>query len=122
MANQIVSVSVSDSVGLSLMPGFHICTPAAETDLSSFFLQGKITLGEKGILVESANIIASNGIIHMIDGLLFPPSILPILPHRCDITQSKIILVRWQTLDKRRKKMAPKCVFSLTESPNFGEE
>ena len=38
--------------------------------------------------------MASNGIIHMVDGLLLPPSILPILPHRCDIIQSRIVLVR----------------------------
>lgn len=58
-----------------------------------FPLQGAILLGEKGIHLVSTNIVASNGIIHMIDGLLYPPSILPILPHRCDVIESKIILV-----------------------------
>ncbi|KAM6979759.1 stabilin-1-like [Aplochiton taeniatus] len=51
---------------------------------------GKILLGDKGAALETTNIIASNGIIHMVDGLLFPPSILPILPHRCDVIESKI--------------------------------
>ncbi|KAJ8258317.1 hypothetical protein COCON_G00173290 [Conger conger] len=51
---------------------------------------GKILLGEKGILLETTDIIASNGIIHTIDGVLIPPSILPILPHRCDVNESKI--------------------------------
>lgn len=37
--------------------------------------------------------MASNGVIHMIDGLLYPPSILPILPHRCDVIESKITVV-----------------------------
>ncbi|XP_074543757.1 stabilin-1 isoform X2 [Halichoeres trimaculatus] len=64
MANQVVTISVSET--------------------------GEILLGEKGIHLKSTNIIASNGIIHMIDGLLFPPSILPILPHRCDVTENKI--------------------------------
>uniref|UniRef100_A0A3Q1H6B8 Stabilin 1 n=1 Tax=Anabas testudineus TaxID=64144 RepID=A0A3Q1H6B8_ANATE len=63
MANQIVTITVSD---------------------------GEILLGEKGVHLVSTNIMASNGIIHMIDGLLYPPSILPILPHRCDIIESKI--------------------------------
>eukprot|EP00066_Takifugu_rubripes_P022628 XP_011611894.1 PREDICTED: LOW QUALITY PROTEIN: stabilin-1-like [Takifugu rubripes] len=65
MANQLVSITVSDS--------------------------GKILLGEKAVLWRVPT-LASNGIIHMIDGLLYPPSILPILPHRCDITKSIIIL------------------------------
>uniref|UniRef100_A0A3Q4H3Y0 Stabilin 1 n=1 Tax=Neolamprologus brichardi TaxID=32507 RepID=A0A3Q4H3Y0_NEOBR len=53
-------------------------------------LQGGIVLGEKSIRLMSTNIVASNGIIHMIDGLLYPPSILPIMPHRCDVVDSKI--------------------------------
>ncbi|XP_037346204.2 stabilin-1 [Pungitius pungitius] len=65
MANQIVSISVSND--------------------------GEILLGEKGVRLVSTNIVASNGIIHMIDGLLYPPSILPILPHRCDVIDNKII-------------------------------
>ncbi|XP_037831208.1 stabilin-1 isoform X2 [Kryptolebias marmoratus] len=64
MANQLVSIAVSDD--------------------------GEIQLGEKGVRMASTNIMASNGIIHMINGLLYPPSILPILPHRCDVTESKI--------------------------------
>uniref|UniRef100_A0A3B4H8E6 Stabilin 1 n=1 Tax=Pundamilia nyererei TaxID=303518 RepID=A0A3B4H8E6_9CICH len=51
---------------------------------------GGIVLGEKSIRLMSTNIVASNGIIHMIDGLLYPPSILPIMPHRCDDVDSKI--------------------------------
>ncbi|KAJ8259878.1 hypothetical protein GJAV_G00174480 [Gymnothorax javanicus] len=53
---------------------------------------GKVSLGEKGILLETTDIFASNGIIHTIDGVLVPPSILPILPHRCDVNESKIIV------------------------------
>uniref|UniRef100_A0A671XZ96 Stabilin 1 n=1 Tax=Sparus aurata TaxID=8175 RepID=A0A671XZ96_SPAAU len=66
MANQIVTITVSED--------------------------GEILLGENGIHLASTNIVASNGIIHMIDGILYPPSILPILPHRCDVTESKIIM------------------------------
>ncbi|KAA8593678.1 hypothetical protein FQN60_009794 [Etheostoma spectabile] len=64
MANQIVTITVSN--------------------------EGEILLGEKGVRLASSNIVASNGIIHMIEGLLYPPSILPILPHRCDVIESKI--------------------------------
>ncbi|XP_068598387.1 stabilin-1 [Brachionichthys hirsutus] len=66
MANQIVTISVSDA--------------------------GEILLGEKGIRLAGASVMASNGIIHTIDGLLYPPSIIPILPHRCDVTESKITM------------------------------
>ncbi|XP_058486832.1 stabilin-1 [Solea solea] len=66
MANQIITITVSDD--------------------------GQILLGEKGIHLVTTNIMASNGIIHMIDGLLYPPSILPVLPHRCDIIESRIIM------------------------------
>uniref|UniRef100_A0A3B3BDQ0 Stabilin 1 n=1 Tax=Oryzias melastigma TaxID=30732 RepID=A0A3B3BDQ0_ORYME len=64
MANQMVSIRVSDS--------------------------GEILLGKNGVHLARPNIMASNGVIHMIDGLLYPPSILPILPHRCDVIQSKV--------------------------------
>ncbi|XP_008407077.1 stabilin-1 isoform X1 [Poecilia reticulata] len=64
MANQLVTISASDT--------------------------GEVLLGEKGVRLTGSNIMASNGVIHMIDGLLYPPSILPILPHRCDTTKSKI--------------------------------
>ncbi|XP_064160250.1 stabilin-1 [Anguilla rostrata] len=53
---------------------------------------GKVLLGEKGILLESTDIFTSNGVIHTIDGVLVPPSILPILPHRCDVNVSTIIV------------------------------
>uniref|UniRef100_A0A3P8U8B4 Stabilin 1 n=1 Tax=Amphiprion percula TaxID=161767 RepID=A0A3P8U8B4_AMPPE len=67
MANQMITIRVSDD--------------------------GRILLGDKRVQLASTNIMASNGVIHMIDGLLFPPSILPILPHRCDVTESKITVV-----------------------------
>ncbi|XP_072521836.1 stabilin-1 [Salminus brasiliensis] len=53
---------------------------------------GRVLLGEKGIPLDSKDIVASNGIIHLIDGVLVPPSILPIMPHRCDVNESTIIM------------------------------
>ncbi|KAM4612808.1 stabilin-1 [Polymixia lowei] len=66
MANQIIKITISDD--------------------------GKILLGENSVPLESTNIIASNGIIHMLDGLLVPPSIVPILPRHCDVIDSKITM------------------------------
>ncbi|KAK1799743.1 hypothetical protein P4O66_006276 [Electrophorus voltai] len=52
---------------------------------------GRVLLGEKGIPFESKDIVASNGIIHIIDGILVPPSIIPIMPHRCDVNETVIV-------------------------------
>ncbi|XP_070296700.1 stabilin-1-like [Salvelinus sp. IW2-2015] len=52
--------------------------------------EGLVLLGGKPLQI--TNIMASNGVIHMIDGLLVPPSIVPILPKRCDVTENKIIV------------------------------
>uniref|UniRef100_F7EKW5 Stabilin 1 n=1 Tax=Ornithorhynchus anatinus TaxID=9258 RepID=F7EKW5_ORNAN len=64
-ANQIVAVNVSDD--------------------------GRILLGDSRVPLRSTDILASNGIIHILDGVLLPPSILPILPHRCNREQLKIV-------------------------------
>ncbi|KAJ3603397.1 hypothetical protein NHX12_031139, partial [Muraenolepis orangiensis] len=45
-------------------------------------------------LVDTTNIVASNGMVHMVDGLLVPPSILPIMPHRCDVNSSRIVMAQ----------------------------
>ncbi|XP_020827131.1 LOW QUALITY PROTEIN: stabilin-1 [Phascolarctos cinereus] len=54
--------------------------------------EGRILLGSPGIPLKSMDIVASNGIIHLLDGILLPPSILPILPHRCNENQYKIVM------------------------------
>lgn len=53
---------------------------------------GKILIGDTGVPIINRDIIASNGIIHTIDGILIPPSILPILPHICNDIQYKTIM------------------------------
>lgn len=50
-------------------------------------------LGDKEVMLGSSSIIASNGIIHLINGVLIPPSIEPILPKRCDVTEGIITTV-----------------------------
>uniref|UniRef100_A0A8C5D8R9 Stabilin 1 n=1 Tax=Gouania willdenowi TaxID=441366 RepID=A0A8C5D8R9_GOUWI len=68
----------------------HIQTMANQKVTIGVSENGNVLLGEKGAHLTITNIMASNGIIHMIDGLLYPPSILPILPHRCDVVDNKI--------------------------------
>ncbi|KAL2091603.1 hypothetical protein ACEWY4_013866 [Coilia grayii] len=74
---------------LASMPEIH--TMAKQVISIQITKDGRILLSEKEIPLETRDIIASNGIIHLIDGVLVPPSIVPILPHRCDVNESKII-------------------------------
>ncbi|KAM8973090.1 stabilin-2 [Pelodytes ibericus] len=78
---------------------YHIVTPA-ELDVANIISSDNImsmanqlilfnTTNKGQILVngeevEEADVAAKNGRIYTLDGVLIPPSILPILPHRCD--------------------------------------
>lgn len=46
-----------------------------------------------GAAVLEAAVEAKNGHLYVLDGVLTPPSIEPVLPHRCDVTDSKVIRV-----------------------------
>lgn len=56
-------------------------------------LQGRILLGPEGVPVRRVDVLAANGVIHMLEGILLPPTILPILPKHCDEEQHKIVQV-----------------------------
>lgn len=53
--------------------------------------QGQILVD--GAAVLEAAVEAKNGHLYLLDGVLTPSSIVPVLPHRCDITETKIIKV-----------------------------
>ncbi|XP_072438182.1 stabilin-1 isoform X1 [Chiloscyllium punctatum] len=74
---------------LSTMP--RILTKANQIISINVTINGQILLGDKGVPLHKRDIIASNGIIHTLDGILIPPSILPILPKRCDEIHYRII-------------------------------
>ncbi|KPP67495.1 stabilin-1-like [Scleropages formosus] len=84
----LTKVTVDQLAGMS-----EFQSMAHETITVNVSSDGRLSLSDKGINLESRDIIASNGIIHVIDGVLVPPSIVPILPHRCDVTDSKIVLM-----------------------------
>ncbi|CAH7238474.1 Stab1 [Phodopus roborovskii] len=65
MANQVLAVNISE--------------------------EGRILLGPEGIPVRRVDVLAANGVIHMLEGILLPPTILPILPKHCDEEQHKIV-------------------------------
>lgn len=103
MAKQVINIKITDDVRErhSIIEIFwHLNVFLPLRDLCFLFFQGRILLGEKEAPLETKDIIASNGVIHLIDGVLVPSSIVPILPHRCDANESKIIQVSvWQSMN-----------------------
>lgn len=55
--------------------------------------QGRILLGPEGVPLRRVDVLASNGVIHMLEGVLLPPTILPILPKLCSEEQHQIVAV-----------------------------
>uniref|UniRef100_A0A803TJK6 Stabilin 2 n=1 Tax=Anolis carolinensis TaxID=28377 RepID=A0A803TJK6_ANOCA len=56
--------------------------------LLSVAFQGQILVN--GVPIEETDITAKNGKIYTLSGVLIPPSIIPILPQRCDEEKTKI--------------------------------
>uniref|UniRef100_A0A452QPT1 Stabilin 1 n=1 Tax=Ursus americanus TaxID=9643 RepID=A0A452QPT1_URSAM len=67
MANQVLAVNISE--------------------------EGRILLGPDGVPLRRVDVLASNGVIHMLEGVLLPPTILPILPKHCSEEQHQIVAV-----------------------------
>ncbi|XP_077430047.1 stabilin-1 [Vanacampus margaritifer] len=82
LRNHIYSKGSLTSDDLTSLP--HIETTANQLLSISTSVEGDILLGDKGVRVISPNNRVLNGIIHVIDGFLYPPTIVPIMPHRCD--------------------------------------
>lgn len=60
-------------------------------------LQGRILLGPEGVPLRRVDVQAANGVIHMLDGILLPPTILPILPKHCGEELHNIVTVSPKT-------------------------
>ncbi|XP_075795497.1 stabilin-1 isoform X2 [Pelodiscus sinensis] len=74
---------------LTMMP--QIITMANQILTINVTEDGQILLGDPGIPLSKRDIVASNGIIHTLDGIFIPPSIIPILPQVCNEEQHKIV-------------------------------
>ncbi|XP_052535240.1 stabilin-1 [Tympanuchus pallidicinctus] len=74
-----------------LMMTPHIVTMANQILSVNISADGRIVMDNSEIPLNMRNIVASNGIIHTVDGIFIPPSIIPILPHRCNEEQHKIV-------------------------------
>ncbi|XP_018417974.1 PREDICTED: stabilin-1 [Nanorana parkeri] len=69
----------------------HIVTTSNEMIKINVTHNGRILFGDPGIPLIHSDIIASNGVIHVLDGILIPSGILPILPSKCNETLEEII-------------------------------
>ncbi|KAM9324471.1 stabilin-1 [Gastrophryne carolinensis] len=69
----------------------HIMTTSNEMIKINVTENGRIVFGDSQFHLIQSDIIASNGIIHLLDGILIPSSILPILPSKCNETLDDII-------------------------------
>ncbi|XP_062977667.1 stabilin-1 [Elgaria multicarinata webbii] len=69
----------------------HILTMANQILTIRIADDGRILMGDSAVALSKTNILASNGIIHMLDGIFIPPSIIPILPHRCNEQHYKVV-------------------------------
>ncbi|XP_051746711.1 stabilin-2 isoform X3 [Ctenopharyngodon idella] len=86
MRNHIVSSS-------QLSASFIVSNPRAVTMAHQVLTFNVTTAGQ--ILVNGESVLeldveAKNGRLHSLEGLLIPPSIEPILPHRCDTKETNI--------------------------------
>lgn len=54
-------------------------------------LQGQVLVG--GAAVLEAAVEAKNGRLYVMDGVLVPASITPVLPNRCDVSHTKVLKV-----------------------------
>ncbi|KAJ8257934.1 hypothetical protein GJAV_G00191310 [Gymnothorax javanicus] len=68
---------------------------------------GRLEFDKSGTYLDTADILAYNGIIHMISGVLVPTSIQPILPNKCNVTDSKIVLGLCQNCNRLNDTQCP---------------
>uniref|UniRef100_A0A8D2LAL5 Stabilin 2 n=1 Tax=Varanus komodoensis TaxID=61221 RepID=A0A8D2LAL5_VARKO len=71
--------------------------------------------------LEETDILAKNGRIYTLSGVLIPPSITPILPHRCDEEKIKITMVRLlRTVRERVPFSRSRCIYQDQIYPKYG--
>ncbi|XP_036187884.1 stabilin-1 isoform X6 [Myotis myotis] len=70
----------------------RVLTMANQVLAVNISAEGRILLGPEGIPLRRVDVPAANGVIHMLEGILLPPTILPILPKHCSQEQHKIVV------------------------------
>ncbi|XP_035875396.1 stabilin-2 [Phyllostomus discolor] len=72
----------------TLIPTFHIRSMANQIIQFNTTNNGQILAND--VAMEELEVAAKDGHIYTLTGVLIPPSITPILPHRCDEVETKI--------------------------------
>uniref|UniRef100_A0A8C9EHP5 Stabilin 2 n=1 Tax=Pavo cristatus TaxID=9049 RepID=A0A8C9EHP5_PAVCR len=80
-------LSAEGSLKLLELVRYHTVSNA---EVSRIVSQGQVLVS--GEEMEETDIVAKNGRIFTLAGVLIPPTIVPILPHRCDETKSQIAM------------------------------
>ncbi|XP_066452416.1 stabilin-1 isoform X2 [Eleutherodactylus coqui] len=91
---ELVSYHISSVAAITIdrlitMP--HILTSLNEFLKINVTGNGRILFGDEGVPLVHSDIVASNGIIHVLDGILIPSTILPILPATCNETKKEVV-------------------------------
>lgn len=96
MANQILTLNVTEEVNVDgnarLPDGLKTAFAPGSSSTVFSLVQGQILVNNMAGVLESA-VAAKNGYLYVMSGVLTPPSIEPVLPHRCDITETKTLPV-----------------------------
>ncbi|MBN3320010.1 STAB2 protein, partial [Atractosteus spatula] len=74
---------------VSIVSSLRSVTMASQVLTFNISSNGQMLVNGEVIL--EADVEAKNGRLYSVDGVLIPPSIEPVLPHRCDISESKIV-------------------------------
>eukprot|EP00066_Takifugu_rubripes_P026344 XP_011615610.1 PREDICTED: stabilin-2 [Takifugu rubripes] len=85
LRNHIVSSAALEVYNIVSIP--RVFTLANQAVMINVSKTGQIFIG--GAAVLEAAVEAKNGRLYIVDSVLTPPSIMPVLPHRCDVTETK---------------------------------
>ncbi|XP_004368663.1 stabilin-1 [Trichechus manatus latirostris] len=69
----------------------RVLTMANQVLVVNISEEGRILLGPQEVPLRQVDVLAANGVIHVLEGVLLPPTILPILPKHCNEEQHKIV-------------------------------
>ncbi|XP_072234103.1 stabilin-2 [Leuresthes tenuis] len=113
LRNHVVSSAALEVFNVVSSP--RIVTKANQILTINVTENGQILVNGAAVL-ESA-VEANNGRLYVMDGVLTPPSIVPVLPHRCDITETKIIQGECGSCSKVNLLSCPSGAITDTRTP-----
>ncbi|XP_061571016.1 stabilin-2 isoform X2 [Cololabis saira] len=96
MRNHIVQSTALEVY--NAVSGRTLVTMALQTLTINVTQNGQILVD--GAAVTESAVEAKNGHLYVMDGVLTPPSIRPVLPHRCDVTETKFVQEKCTTCIK----------------------